>query len=174
MSRPPLVLHSSPWRLAVQALTPLVLAGLGLLGLDGGLRPLPVGLLLAGLATAGVVLFDLPLRSEFTDEGILRVCALRRQHLPWSRVVAVERLGGLPSRPDADGTRKPPGRPRGLAARTGPRRIHLLVDRRESHAEYAALRDLLDGRATQLRAGQPPIEAAPAGRGPRALHRRDD
>lgn len=174
MSRPPLVLHSSVWRLLLQWTTPLVLLSLGATGLTGGVRPIPVVLTVLGLVAGGVVLLDLPLRSEFSEEGITRVCALRRQHLPWSRVVAVERAGGLPSRPDADGTRKAPGTTRGLVARTGPRRVHLLVDRRESHAEYDAIRRLLRDRATQLRAGQPPLEAAPAGRGRRALHRRDD
>ncbi len=173
MTRPPLVLHSSAWRLVLQWTTPLVLLALGTTGLTAGLRPIPVTLTLLGLVAAGVVLLDLPLRSEFTEEGVTRVCALRRQHLPWSRVVAVERASGLPSRPDADGKRKPPSATRGLVARTGPRRVHLLVDRRESHAEYDAIRQLLRDRATQLRAGEPPLEAAPAGRGRRALHRRD-
>lgn len=171
---PPLVLHSSALRLSVQWLTPLVLLSLGGYGLTGGPRPIPIVLTALGVVTAWVVLFDLPLRSEFDDDGVTRVCLLRRQHLPWSTVVAVERVGGVPGRPRADGTRRPPGAGRGLAARTGPRRVHLLVDRRESHAEFAALRDLVRERATQLRAQQPPLEAAPAGRGPAALHRRDD
>lgn len=174
MSSAPLVLHSSVWRLLLQWTTPLVLLALGVTGLTGGARPVPVVLTVLGLVAAGVVLLDLPLRSEFTEEGVTRVCALRRQHLPWSRVVAVERAGGVPSRPDADGKRKPPGMTKGLVARTGPRRVHLLVDRRESHAEYNAIRHLLRDRATQLRAGQPPLESAPAGRGRRALHRRED
>lgn len=172
MSRSPLVLHSSAWRLTLQALTPFVLLTLGVVGLGGGVRAIPVALTALGLVATVVVLFDLPLRSEFTTEGITRYCILRRQHLPWTRVVAVERSGGLPRRPDPDGTPKPPSAGRGLVARTGPRRVHLLVDRRESHAEYDALRLLLKDRATRLRAKQPPIEAAPAGRGRRALHRR--
>lgn len=173
MSRTTLVLHSSAWRLVLQGTTPLVLLALGVTGLSAGVRPLPLVLTLLGLVAAGVVLLDLPIRSEFTQDGVTRVCALRRQHLPWGRVVAIERASGLPSRPDPDGKRKPPGSTRGLVARTGPRRVHLLVDRRESHAEYDAIRQLLRDRATQLRAGQPPLESAPAGRGRRALHRRE-
>lgn len=174
MSHPPLVLHSSPVRLALQAVTPLFLLALGLTGLSGGGGLLSVVITALGLVTALVVLLDLPVRSEFTPDGILRVCPLRQQHLPWSRVVAVERIGGIPGRrsPD-DGAQRPPGRTRGLAARTGPRRLHLLVDRRESHAEWDVLRALLKDRATQLRAEEPPLDATPAGRGPRALHRRD-
>lgn len=173
MSRPPLVLHSSPVRLALQAVTPLFLLALGLTGLSSGGGVLPVVVTGLGVGAALVVLLDLPVRSEFSEEGVLRVCPLRRQHLPWSRVVAVERIGGIPQRSSDEGDQRSPGRTRGLAARTGPRRLHLLVDRRESHAEWDVLRVLLADRATQLRAKEPPLEAPPAGRGPRALHRRD-
>lgn len=175
MSRPALVLHSSPIRLGLQAATPLFLLALGLAGLRSGGGVVPVVITILGVGTALVVLLDLPVRSEFTEEGILRVCPLRHQHLPWSRVVAVERVGGVPRRRSGDdGEQRAPARTRGLAARTGPRRVHLLVDRRESHAEWDTLRSLLKDRATQLRATQPPLEAPPAGRGPQALHRRDD
>lgn len=167
-----IVLHSSAWRLGLQLLTPPVLLWLGVTGLGAGVRPFPLVLAVLGLGAAVVVLFDLPVRSEFTAEGVTRVCVLRRQSLPWSQVVAVERASGMPSRPGEDGKPKPPGSSRGLVARTGPRRVHLLVDRRESHAEYEAIRTLLRDRGTQLRARQPPLESAPAGRGPSALHRR--
>ncbi len=133
---------------------------------------MPIVITALGVGTALIVLLDLPMRSEFTPDGIVRVCPLRRQHLPWSRVVAVERIGGIPRR-SSDEQDRPPGRTRGLAARTGPRRLHLLVDRRESHAEFDALKALIEDRATQLRAKEPPLDASPAGRGPRALHRRD-
>ena len=170
--RVPLVLHSSLVRLSLQVSTPVLLLGFGLWGLARGGGPVAVVVTLLGAAVALVVLLDLPLRSEFDEDGVTRVCLLRRHRLPWSRVVSVERLGGAPSRRGDDGERKPPSATRGLAARTGPRRLHLLVDRRESHAEYVALSELLDGRGTRLRAGAPPLEAPPAGRGPRALHRR--
>lgn len=173
MSPPPLVLHSSPVRLALQALTPVLLLGLGLTGRSSGGGVVPVVLTVLGVGAALVVLLDLPVRSEFTPDGILRVCPLRRHYLPWPRVVAVERIGGS-SRRRSDEQPRPPNRARGLAARTGPRRLHLLVDRRESHAEWAALKALLKDRGTQLRATEPPLDAAPAGRGPRALHRRQD
>lgn len=170
MSAPPLVLHSSRWRVGLQALTPLFLLGFGGAGVGRGSLLLPGILLVLGAAAGLVVLLDLPLRSEFTRSGVTRICALRRTHLAWSEVVAIERLGLQSALRSRRGDDKPVRG--GLAARTGPRRLHLLVDRRESHAEFAALRDLLKGRATQLRAKQPPIDAPPAGRGPDALHRR--
>lgn len=169
---PPLVLHSSRVRLSLQAITPVFLLALGGIGLLDGAGVVPIVLTLFGLATAAVALFDLPLRTEFDDDGIVRVCVLRRHHLPWTRVVALERTGAPARSRQEDGSDRRPRTSQGLVARTGPRRLHLLVDRRESHAEWAALRDLLHDRATRLRAAEPPLDAAPAGRGPRALHRR--
>lgn len=168
-----LVLHSSRVRLALQLTTPALLLAFGLWGLARSGGAVATVITLLGAAIAVVALVDLPLRTEFDTDGCTRVCVLRRHHLPWTQVVAVERVGGPPSRPDKDGTRKPPGPARGLAARTGPRRVHLLVDRRESYREHKALGALLADRATQLRAAEPPLDATPAGRGPRALHRRD-
>jgi hypothetical protein len=120
-----------------------------------------------------VVLLDLPLRSEFDEDGIVRVCLLRRHRVSWDTVVSLERSAGAPTR-WGRGADHPvgPARSRGLVARTGRRRLHLLVDRRESHAEWDALRTLVRDRATALRAREPALDAAPAGRGPRALHRR--
>ena len=167
----PLVLHSSPVRLALQALTPLLLTALGAYAVADGAAIGSALLLLAGLGTGAVVAVDLPLRTEFDEDGCTRVCLVRRHHLPWGQVVAIERFGGRPRRRSQDEP-PPPSSTRGLAARTGPRRLHLLVDRRESHAEWDVLRALLKHRATNLRAGAPPLAAQPAGRGPRALHRR--
>lgn len=168
-----LVLHSSRWRLVLQASAPVVLFGLAALGLDDGSSPVVLVLLVLGALSAGVVLLDLPLRSEFDGDGVVRVCVLRRHRVPWDQVIALERSAGAPTRWGRGGDRPAgPARSRGLVARTGRRRLHLLVDRRESHAEWDALRSLLRERATSLRATEPALDAEPAGRGPRALHRR--
>lgn len=168
-----LVLHSSRWRLGLQWSAPVALLAIALPSLStSGPRPFPLVLLGLGLVAAVVVLADLPVRSEFDRDGVVRICLLRRQRLPWSTVVALERTPGRPRRRSDDDGPRPPSAGRGLVARTGPRRLHLLVDRRESHAEWHALRDLLRDRGTRMRAVEPPLEAAPAGRGPRALHRR--
>lgn len=173
----PLVLHSSPIRLTLQASTPVLLGILGGAAATRGINGVVLAMLLAAVVTLAVVLFDLPIRSELDRDGITRVCLLRRQRLSWSEVVAIERMPrGVTRRAPAasDPAAAPPGvaRSRGLVARVGPRRMVLLVDRRESHAEHAALRALVRDRATTIRAEQPPIDATPAGRGPRALHRR--
>jgi hypothetical protein len=171
---PVLVLHSSVARLALRATTPLLLLWLGSVAMIGGASPLAYGLLTAGLVTAAVLLLDQPVRVEFDQNGVNRVCLLRRHRLPWSQVVAIERArgGGLRravARADAS-----PALPRGrgLVARAGARRVFFLVDRSESHAEHAELRQLMRNRATTLRAGSPLITSPPAGRGRRALHRR--
>lgn len=169
-TRAPVVLHSSLARLVLAASTPVLLLSLGIFGLT--LRVwLPTLLLTAlGAVAALIVLLDVPLWSEFDADGVTRVCALRRQRLPWSRVVALERLRGRPQvRGRDDGPRV--RLHQGLAARTGPRRVSMLVDRRESRLEFDAIKALLRDRATTMRASPPPLEATPAGRGPRALHR---
>lgn len=194
---PALVLHSSPLRLGLAALTPTFLLVVGVLGLLERVWFLTVFLTLLGLGTAVAVLLDVPLRTEFDQVGFTRVCLLRRQRIPWSSVVAVERVPRRPARrrrsffglggggeedapPPTQGPARPPGAPprrpprssQGLVARLGRRRLSLLVDRRESLQEYEALRDLLRAEATLLRASPPPLDAAPAGRGATAHHRR--
>lgn len=177
---PALVLHSSPGRLALAWSAPLMLLALG--GgalLEGGPTPLPVVLAVVGAALLGVVLFDLPLRTEFDEEGFTRVCPLRRERIEWRRVVAIERVvsGGrqrraLKKSKQDDPTARAPDRSQGLTARLGPRRVTLLVDRLESHAEHTEVRRLLREQVTVVRAAPPPLDAPPAGRGASALHRR--
>ncbi len=172
----PLVLHSSVVRLAITAVTPLALGFIGGVALGGSAGWLAY-LLLGGAVVTGLVwLFDQPIRSEFDDEGVTRVCLLRRHRILWAEMVAVERAPGGAIRRAASRGAAPPSMPRGrgLVARLGARRVVLLVDRRESHAEHAELRSLLRGRATSVRAESPPVDATPAGRGRQALHRRSD
>jgi hypothetical protein len=74
------------------AFSALLLSTVGLLALRAG-GPRPPALIvaaLAGLALA-VLLFDLPRRTEVRAEGLARVCLLRTEHVPWARIVAIER-----------------------------------------------------------------------------------
>ncbi len=182
-----IVLHSSAVRLVLSALTPPLLLLLGAPGLRDGLRVVPLVLVLLGVVALGAVLLDLPLRAELDADGVTRVCVLRRHRLPWTEVVALERVpvrrrrrqlgggaGGPASASDPEAALHVGAhRRQGLVARLGPRRVVLLVDRRESFREHQAITELLRERATVMRAAAPPLDAVPAGRGPTALHRRD-
>lgn len=176
MHRPdaPVVLHSSLVTLSLSVATPLILLTIGVYSLT--LRVWAPTIIVTGLgaALAVVVLFDLPLRSEFDADGVTRVCILRRQRLDWGRVVAVERaLARPPLRRSGEADEPRPAgarRSQGFVARLGPRRVSMLVDRRESLREYDAVAALLRPRATRMRATPPPLDSVPAGRGRRSLH----
>lgn len=170
---PPVVLHSSIVRLTLTIAAPMLLLALGVWSLTLRVWLPTILLTVVGVATAAVVLFDLPLRAEFDRDGVTRVCVLRRQRLPWTRVVALERAIARPPRrrPGDDETRSRVRQSQGLVARLGPRRVSLLVDRRESRREFEAVGDLLRKRATVMRAAPPPLDSVPAGRGETSLHR---
>jgi hypothetical protein len=173
-----IVLHPSRARLALTYSAPLLLLGLAALALAGGGAEGGTLVLLAVGALLGlVVLVDVPLHVEFDEEGVTRVCAVRRQRLAWSTVVAVSRTASRPGLGELLGRRGAGGaaaRRAGLVVRRGARGNVLLVDRCESHAEWTAVRDLLRDRATAFSAPPPPTDHPPAGRGPRALHVRID
>jgi hypothetical protein len=166
--------HSSLRGLAAAVLTPIALIALGAAALaSGGSRTFPTLLLAGGLVLAAVVLADFPRRSEFDLRGITRVCWLRRQHIPWDRVVAIER-----SRPStASHARNLADRRSsservvsgGLVARGAKRRRWLLTDRVESREEHRQLTALLERveRPVTMRAPTP-HEGAP----PTDLYRR--
>lgn len=72
--------------------TALALGGFGGAALRaGGLATFPLVVLAIGLLALVVLLVDLPLRTEVGEEGIVRVCLLRRGRIQWSDVAAVER-----------------------------------------------------------------------------------
>jgi hypothetical protein len=168
------VVHSSLRGLLAAAVTPIVLIALGAAALAaGGYRTVPILLLAGGLVLAAIVLVDFPRRVEFDLDGLTRVCWLRRQRLPWQRVVALER-----SRPSgssharnavdrrASSERVVSG---GLVARGAKRRRWLLTDRVESREEHRLLAALIErvDRPVVMRA-PPPHEGAP----PTDLYRR--
>lgn len=166
--RPPapdrVVVHASLRGLLTAALTPVALAALGTAAIvDGGPRLLPVLLVLGGVLLAGVVLGDVPRRAEFDRRGLTRVCWLRRQHVPWDRVVAIERTrpsSGTVARNLVGAGRGSSRQARvsgGLVARGRGRRRWLLTDRVESRDEHDQLRRLLAAVDTPvvLRAATP-------------------
>jgi hypothetical protein len=58
---------------------------------DAGTGRGPLAVLLGAVVATGVLLLDLPRRTEIGPEGLVRVCLLRRERIGWDRVVAVER-----------------------------------------------------------------------------------
>jgi hypothetical protein len=162
--------HSSLRGLTAGIVTPLLLVALGGAALvDGGLRWFPVTLVVAGVLLAVVAIGDLPRRSIFDGDGITRVCWLRRQHVPWQRVVAVERTSpgtGARTRNLLDRREgREPVVSGGLVARGRGKRRWLLTDRVESRAEHQRLVALLGSldapvvmRAPRPHAAAPPTD----------------
>lgn len=122
--------------------------------------------ILGGGALAWIA-WDVPSRVEVGPDGVTRVCVLRRDHLPWGELVAIERHARrAPKREDG---RKAPGDDTaaakqrkgsrgGLTARGTGRRSWQLTDRAEGYRQYEALRRIMarHAPATLLRAGAPP------------------
>ena len=171
-----LVLHPARWRLALAFAAPLVLLGLAAAAVANGGLNLAGGIVLVlGLGLALVVLLDLPLRVELDRTGVTRHCVVRTEHVPWDAVSAVTRAHQRPQR-QRRGRDEPPAprRHTGLVLRKGARRHVLLVDRCESHAEWAVVRRIVRDTPAAFTAGEPPLDQPPAGRGPEALHARRD
>lgn len=162
------MVHTSLRGLLAAAVTPVALIALGAAALaSSGFRAFPGLLLAGGLVLAAVVLADFPRRSEFDLTGITRVCWLRRQHIPWDRVVAIER-----SRPSTTSHARNLADRRsaservvsgGLVARGAKRRRWLLTDRVESREEHRQLAALLEriARPVAMRAPAPHGGAPP-------------
>jgi hypothetical protein len=141
--------HSSLRGLAAGAVTPLLLLAIGGAAIaDGGLRVFPAVLVLGGLALGLIVIGDLPRRAEFSLGGITRVCILRRQHLPWAQVLAIERTQpGTATRTRNLLDRRSSATPvvsGGLVARGRGKRRWLLTDRIESRREHELLSALVE------------------------------
>lgn len=158
---PSVVVHTSLRGVAGAVLSPLALLAIGVGSLAVvGAAPVPVALAVLGAGLAGVGLLDYPRHTVFSPDGVTRVCMARRHHLPWSRLVAIER-----TRPTTASTvrnlvghgQEPAQVSGGLVARGPGRRRWLLTDRIESNLEYDRLRSLLTRLEvpTVLRAPRP-------------------
>ncbi len=159
------VLYSSLRGLGSAVFSPAVLVALGAAGIQDGWRWLPGLLLGFGLMLAAGLLVDFPRHTRFGAEGMTRVCALRRQRIPWSDTVAIERAPAsttdrLRSLRENNQRPIPSG---GLVATGTGRRRWLLTDRAESTMEYEALAALLAEQeaGTVLRAGRPRTDNPP-------------
>jgi hypothetical protein len=136
-------LHSSWKGIILGAFGAVIMFVFGLgLTLSSGGAGVPVALLFLGVLFLGSVIFDYPVASRFTVEGVERRAPLRRHKISWDRVDQLTR-----ARPGIAGIRKlAPG---GLVVKVG-RRRYLLVDQCESISEFDALGALLDERREAL------------------------
>ncbi len=161
-----LVVHTSLRGLAAALFTPAVLMAVGVgSAVVVGVAPAPIVLIGLGAGLGTISLLDYPRHVEFDRDGVTRVCVLRRHHLPWSRLVAIERTrpttaASVRNLVDRDAQAQVSG---GLVARGPKRRRWLLTDRIESNLEYDRLESLLSSLEvpTQLRAPRPHDGIAP-------------
>lgn len=117
------------------------------------------------LALFAVVVFDMPVASEFTPDGVTRRSLGYHQRISWDDVNRMRRMrvGVLRTRKDARGG--------GLIAVVG-RRNYVLVDTMESAQEYDALRRVLGEDRVDL-LGLDDQLRPPDGRNPTWIYRRD-
>ncbi len=138
-ARPSLTLHSS-WRgIVLGSCGAAAVAAAGTYGVAAaGFRIIPTVLFIAGWLFVITMLFDFPIATEITADGVERRMMLRRHHLSWDRVEQLTRTRPTMIRVDR---RLEHG---ALAAKRG-RRRYLLVDRLESAAEYDRMVEVIEG-----------------------------
>lgn len=151
-------LHSSWKGIVLSGLGALLVVVLGLVStLSTGGAPVPLVVLALGVFFVAAIVFDYPIASRFTADGVERRPLLRRHFISWDGVDQLTRarpalrsmLRGLT--------------PGGLTAKVG-RRRYLLVDQCEALAEFEALGDVLEARYVTLGIDemvQPPTSVDP-------------
>lgn len=163
--RDSVTLHSS-WRGIIFSIVgALLLAAVAVALLIGnGIGWVTVVFGLAGVGAVLVVLFDLPIATELTAEGLTRRALLRRHHIPWRDVTRIARLrvGVLRTRHQ--------GVSGGLVADVAGRK-YTLVDTVESPHEFDRFRALL-GPELAERLGVVNDRRPPDGVPPTWLYRR--
>jgi len=162
----PVVLYSSLPGVLNGYVSPVLLILLSAwAGWTRGPTLLSTGIGAVGVAFVAIALFDMPLHTVFGREGVVRVCALRRHHLAWTSITAIERV---PKRMPLRRVEGRPRRPGGLVAVIGKRK-YLLCNRPEGAFEFDALQASVRqwDDAVAIRAGRPPETTVPTN-----LHRR--
>jgi hypothetical protein len=167
MGHPPddsVTLHSS-WRgIVLNASGALLVLAAGIWSVSGGgLNLISVIILLMGVSLAAVVLFDYPVASTFSADGIVRRMMLRHQHIDWDRIDQLSR-----TRPKLLSSFRKIGHG-GLVAVIGKRR-YLLVDHCESRDEFKELELVLGDRADEIGLDEVPRPAK--GTAPTWVYRR--
>ena len=158
-----ITLHSS-WRGIVLNFSGALLvlaAGLWAVA-GGGVNVISVIILLMGAALVAVVLFDYPVASTFSADGVVRRTMLRHQHIDWGRIDQLSR-----TRPKLLASFRKIGHG-GLVAVIGKRR-YLLVDHCESRDEFKELERITGDRAEEIGLDEVPRPAK--GTAPTWVHR---
>lgn len=121
-------------RVMLALATPPLLIGLAILTLavDSPLT-VPVVFGIFGSVLAAIVLFDFPLALQTTDQGLIRICLVRHQQIPWNEVSVII---------------KP--RRRGLILIKTNRKRYVLVDRILESSERSHLMDLGERHGFQV------------------------
>lgn len=138
--RSAVTLHSS-WRgIVLGSLGAVALAAAGTYGVIAvGFEFIPTTLLVIGWIFLLTMVFDFPIASRFTSEGVERRMMLRRHHLRWEDVEQLTRTRPTMIKVDR---RLEHG---SLAAKKG-RRRYLLVDRLESADEFDAVVEIVEAK----------------------------
>lgn len=129
-----IVIPESKSRVILAVLTPPLMLGMALLTLNVGsptVVPLVFGIL--GTLLGLVVVFDFPMAVEVSNQGLTRICLVRRHSTPWEEIAAII---------------KP--RRRGLVLVTTGRKRHVLVDRILDPDERTALIDFGERNGAQV------------------------
>lgn len=140
MAAPPqsVTLHST-WRSLIGgAFTGSSLTVAGLYGVNrAGFHPVPTVILVVGVIVALAMLFDYPIATSFTRDGLTRRMVLRRQHFAWGDIDQLTRTRPTMMRFDRELAHG------GLVAKVG-RRRYLLVDQCESADEFDTIIDVVE------------------------------
>jgi len=137
MEQEPVVVRGSVRPFVAAGSSSLVLSVLALASLSAdGLTPWGAAVAAFALVAWIVLLLDLPRRTEVDAAGLVRVCLLRRGHIRWEDVVAIERQRRRLSGPGTGGLVVRSRRGRSLLSTTAEApRIHAqLVDVVATHA----------------------------------------
>jgi hypothetical protein len=153
-----IVLHSSWSGIAFSVGGTSLLVALAIFAVASvGFTVVSVVLIVVALLAAAVVVFDMPIASEFDRDGVTRRALARRDRLSWD---GVDRLSRMRTGWFRSSKMAPTG---GLIAVRGRRNV-TLVDRMEGHVEYRHLRSVLGDQGERLgieRIAEPPIGQAP-------------
>lgn len=136
------VLHSSWFGIAFSSVGVLCLIALAIAVIASiGMGIVSIVLAIAAVGSACVVLFDMPISTEFDADGVLRRTPLRRHRIEWDDIDRLQRMRRASIRPTV--------RSKGLVAMRGPRQV-LLCDRTETRGQHEEIRRVVGHDIAEL------------------------